>query len=154
LPDRRRWRPDQIGVYSVNSAYKSLLSLGVVQNLDGNLVIYLERLWGNNIPSKASIFGWRLLVVRLSMHMTLVRKCILVNLLNFCCPFCFRKEEDIDHLFFNCCITTLVWKSVFKLFNVEFIPIEYVCNHFKSFGAFLKNKNCTKAVHLIWIPTI
>jgi hypothetical protein len=71
--------------------------------------------------------------------MALVKKGILVNHYDFCCAFCFMDDEDIDHLFFNCRVSTHVRKIIFKWLNVDFIPFVFVCTHFTSFGALLKN---------------
>jgi hypothetical protein len=70
--------------------------------------------------------------------MILVRKGIIVNPHEFCCPFCFIEEEEIDHVFFNCSFSQQLWKKKFKWMNVDFFSFGEVWKHFISFGAFDK----------------
>jgi hypothetical protein len=49
-------------VFSDKSAYMELLNRSGTTGLDDSMVNSLELVWKNNVPSKISIFGWRLLL--------------------------------------------------------------------------------------------
>jgi hypothetical protein len=55
--DRRKWIPHGAGLFSVQSAYSSLLDLFSLEALESNTVRALKKLWITKVPSKASIFG-------------------------------------------------------------------------------------------------
>ncbi|XP_045802541.1 uncharacterized protein LOC123896163 [Trifolium pratense] len=63
--DRRRWSSNSDGSFSVRSTYMVLQDKRVGTTLDTNTVAALKRLWKNNVPSKVSVFGWRLLLEKL-----------------------------------------------------------------------------------------
>ncbi|CAJ2643768.1 unnamed protein product [Trifolium pratense] len=151
--DRVRWNIHQTGQFSVHSTYVFLLSRVVTLAIDENVVEALNQLWTNDMPSKVSIFGWRLLLSRLPTRMALAKKGVIVNPRELCCAFCFREEEDIDHVFFNCSFSQQIWKGIFVWLNVDFIPYEVCWQHFISFGALVKNKSYAKARHVIWLAT-
>jgi hypothetical protein len=60
--NRRRWVPDQTGVFSVRSAYILLQSRDVSLALDNHVLEALQQLWMSEVSSKVGIFGWRLLL--------------------------------------------------------------------------------------------
>ncbi|GAU13879.1 hypothetical protein TSUD_262060 [Trifolium subterraneum] len=106
--DRRKWIPNTVGVFSVKSVYTVLQNGLVMTEFDSNTLSALKRLWKNNVPSKISIFGWRLLLDKLPTRETLFSKGILNNTNVRNCVLCSREIEDIQHLFFHCqCLITL-----------------------------------------------
>ncbi|CAJ2631177.1 unnamed protein product [Trifolium pratense] len=151
--DSMRWIPDHSGNFSVNSAYQFLLNSVESNIVDENVVHALNQLWVNDVPSKVNVFGWRLLLVRLPTRLALVRKGIIVNHREWCCAFCYREKEDINHLFFNCSFSIRVWTNIFKWMKVTYIHFEEVWSHFNSFGALVKNNKNAKGRHLIWLAT-
>ncbi|KAH1214958.1 hypothetical protein GmHk_13G036206 [Glycine max] len=68
-------------------------------------------LWKLKIPAKSAIFAWRLIKDRLPTKMNLIRRQVVVN--DRLCPFCGLKDEEAEHLFFNCtCTLPLWWESI------------------------------------------
>ncbi|PNX76457.1 hypothetical protein L195_g038848 [Trifolium pratense] len=55
--DRRRWTADPSGNFSLNSCYHLIASNNLSDTLDDNLVMALNELRMNDIPSKISVFG-------------------------------------------------------------------------------------------------
>lgn len=53
-PDRVIWMPVESGIFSLSSALNSLRPKRVVQPL-------LRRVWRSDVPTKISIFFWRLI---------------------------------------------------------------------------------------------
>jgi hypothetical protein len=100
--DRRRWLLSSTGIFSVKSAYEGLQSRFALDCLEEGIVISLKKLWKNNVPSKISIFGWRLLLEKLPTRGSLFEKGILTNSNDRPCVFCFHNEESIAHVFIHC----------------------------------------------------
>lgn len=69
----------------------------------------LYSLWNTKVPSKVLIFGWRLLLNRLSSKMELVKPKIIYGEHNLVCPLCFIYMDDINHLFCACKVNKLVY---------------------------------------------
>ncbi|XP_045831669.1 uncharacterized protein LOC123923074 [Trifolium pratense] len=151
--DHRKWLMNHAGMFTVKSAYCFLQNRDSFLTINSNVVDALQDLWMNDVPSKVNIFGWRLLLARLPTRMALVRKGIINNPREFCCVFCFREEEDIDHLFFNCSVSIQVWKKIYKWMAVDFIPFEEGWKHFISFGDLVMSKRLAKTRHVIWLAT-
>ncbi|GAU45287.1 hypothetical protein TSUD_98760 [Trifolium subterraneum] len=145
--DRRRWGLTQTGMFSVKSTYEFFQSREVVVAIEDSVVKALQLLWLNDVPSKVSIFGWRLLLSRLPTRMALARKNIIVNLHELSCIFCGEEQEELSHLLFNCPFSQELWKRIFKWMNVNFISFDEGWKHFSAFGALLENKKFEKARH-------
>ncbi|KHN37747.1 hypothetical protein glysoja_048115, partial [Glycine soja] len=63
------------------------------------------------IPSKISVFAWRLIEDRLPTRMNLHRR--QVQLQDLRCPFCREAVEETSHLFFHCVfIQPILWESM------------------------------------------
>jgi hypothetical protein len=112
--DRRKWIPHGAGLFSVQSAYSSLLDTFSLEALEPNTVHALKKLWITKVPSKASIFGWRLLLAKLPTKEALFEKGIITTNFERCCVFCSNEVEDIPHVFFNCNLIVQVWNSIFN----------------------------------------
>jgi hypothetical protein len=111
--DRRKWIPHGAGLFSVQSAYSSLLEIFSLEALEPNTVHALKKLWITKVPSKASILGWRLLLAKLP-KVALFDKGIITSNLEKRCVFCSNEVEDIQHVFFNCNLIVQVWNSIFN----------------------------------------
>jgi hypothetical protein len=59
---------------TVKSAYMELLNMSVLVSLHDRMLVFVEMLWKNNVPSKISIFGWRLLLEKLPTREALFGK--------------------------------------------------------------------------------
>jgi hypothetical protein len=151
--DRRKWIPHAAGLFSVNSAYVSLLNRFEMDAIDPNTAQVLKKLWSTNIPSKGSVFGWRLVLEKLPTKEALFNKGIITSNFERCCVFCSIEEEDIRHVFFKCHMIHQVWEYIFKWMRVSFIDFSSVTDHFLSFGSIIRGKNSKKLRHIIWLAT-
>jgi hypothetical protein len=68
------------GNFSVKSFYNIIAAINFPDMLDYNLVIALNELWMNNIPSKIDVFGWRLLHNKLATRGKLFNKRIITDI--------------------------------------------------------------------------
>jgi hypothetical protein len=151
--DRCRWLAHTAGLFSVKTAYKALLNGQTSPVVDANSTVIFKQLWWNNVPSKVSIFGWRLLLGKLLTREALYNKGIITNNLERCCVFCFKEVEDIHYVLFNCNASRQVWNKVFRWMGVRFIPFEDIHNHFSLFSEFLQGTKNNKFRHIIWLTT-
>ncbi|MCI28702.1 putative ribonuclease H protein [Trifolium medium] len=62
------------GLFSVKSAFMYLQNMFMMDDINTSTVTALHKLWSNNVPSKVSIFGWRLLLEKLPTREALYRK--------------------------------------------------------------------------------
>jgi hypothetical protein len=151
--DRRKWIPHGAGLFSVQSAYSSLLDTFTLEPIEASKVYALKKLWKTKIPSKASIFGWRLLLGKLPTKAALFDKGIITNNFEKCCVFCSNEVEDIQHVFFNCNLIVQVWDSIFKWLGTNAIVNATVTEHFLTFGGIFKGKKTKGLRHIIWVAT-
>ncbi|PNX64830.1 hypothetical protein L195_g054221, partial [Trifolium pratense] len=77
--DRRKWLPNTAGFFTVKSAYTQLQNTYALEEIDSFTAKVLKRLWKINVPSKVSIFGWRLLLEKLPTREALFRKGVVNN---------------------------------------------------------------------------
>jgi hypothetical protein len=147
--DRRRWIPSTAGYLSVKSAYVWLQNRLVVDSIDDNTVFSLKKLWKNNVPSKVSIFGWRLLLEKLPTREALFNKGVITNHLEKCCVFCFNMEESLNHCFIDCHVTATVWREVLLWMGTSQLFASNVQHHFLLFVDLVKGKNYKCFKHLI-----
>ncbi|MCH91379.1 putative ribonuclease H protein, partial [Trifolium medium] len=132
--DRRRWKPHAAGVFSVKTAYIDLQYRFGMNELETNTVKALKTLWKNNVPSKFSIFGWRLLLEKLPTRVALYNKGIITNTHDICCVMCFKDVEDTQHIFFQCPDMLQIWNNIFNWMGIHFPSSVEGANHFIIFG--------------------
>jgi hypothetical protein len=151
--DKWKWVPGTTGIFSVKSCYSLLLQHRQVEQLDVNVLAAINKLWRNDVPSKISVFGWRLLLQRLPTRAALNRRGVLLNSHDLSCVFCSATVEDYAHLFFFCPFSTAVWVAVSRWIGKP-IPIgEEGWKHFIKFGECVKTKKGGRVRHLIWLAT-
>ncbi|PNX54946.1 ribonuclease H, partial [Trifolium pratense] len=133
--DRRKWMPNTAGFFTVKSAYVQLPNRCALEEIDSFTANVLKSLWKNNVPSKVSIFGWRLLLEKLPTRKDLFSKGVVTNNSERSCVLCFKEEEEEDthHVFVNCCVATQIWNYIFRWMDLSFISSLDVQHHFYQF---------------------
>ncbi|KAI5388523.1 hypothetical protein KIW84_074275 [Lathyrus oleraceus] len=102
------WR--SIGGFSVSFNYCRLLAVELSESvLEAEKLRLLEYLWKTNAPSKALIFGWQMVLRRLSLREELAKRHIIVGTHSIVCPFCFLLKESLDHIFLICPLSNRIW---------------------------------------------
>jgi hypothetical protein len=152
--DRRRWLPHEAGFFTVKSAYVARLDSLVMPAIDPGTVQALKHLWLNNVPSKVSIFGWRLLLERLPTRDALFNKGVITNNLEKSCAFCSNMDETLHHCFLGCHFIATVWRDVYHWMGISHLSASNVQQHFIVFGDIIKGKKCKKVKQLIWLATM
>jgi hypothetical protein len=157
VEDRHRWISTSAGIFSVKSAYIDLLNRSVMTNLEDSIVHSLKLMWKNNVPSKISIFGWRLLLEKLPTREALFDKGIIINSTDKNCAFCSNHGESIAHVFIHCNLSTNVWRRIFIWMGLNFNNSNSVQEHFLIFGDLIKSKATKvniKHCHTNWLATM
>jgi hypothetical protein len=122
-------------------------------NLDDIKVHSLELMWKNNVPSKISIFGWRLLLEKLPTRDALFNKGIITTNIEKRCVFCSTHDESISHVFIHCSFSSTVWRKVLSWMGLNLINSNSIQEHFLLFGDLIKSKANKKHRHIIWLAT-
>jgi hypothetical protein len=153
INDRRIWLASTTSKFSVNSAYLGLLNRSVTDSLDATMVISLKKLWKNNVPSKISIFSWRLLLEKLPTREALFCKGIITNSLERGCVLCSNMEESVAHVFLHCHVTVAIWQHILGWMDTGFFMTGNVQDHFIQFGDIIKVKANKRFRHVFWLAT-
>ena len=109
-----RWTLDPVHGYSVREAYRFITSSGDLVNMN-----FVDDIWHNNIPSKVSLFVWRLLHNRLPTKDNLVRRRVLHQDDAACVSGC-GNSETATHLFLECPIFSSLWSQVWHWLGISF----------------------------------
>ncbi|KAH1197534.1 putative ribonuclease H protein [Glycine max] len=111
--DEWEWLGDQTRKYSTRSAYNLILEA----SKGGQHQDWCKELWRIKIPSKISVFAWRLIEDRLPTRMNLHRR--QVQLQDLRCPFCREAVEEASHLFFHCVFIQPIWWESMSWLNLQ-----------------------------------
>ena len=71
--------------------------------------------WNLRIPPRIHIFFWLLSNNKTLTRTNLAKRKILEDI---SCLFC-AEDESVHHLFFGCCVATLMWKHLYDIFNIQ-----------------------------------
>ena len=127
IQDSWKWLLDPIHSYSVRGTHRFLTStdepmIGVVDN----------NVWHKLVPSKVSIFAWRLLQNRIPTRSNLVRIHALQPDNNMCVSGC-DIIETADHLFVGCNFFRRVWSLICHWLGISFVCPRWIKDHFIQF---------------------
>ncbi|GKU87734.1 hypothetical protein SLEP1_g2081 [Rubroshorea leprosula] len=80
-----------------------------------------KRSCGRLVPSKVSIFGWRLCLDRLPTRRNLQKRGVTFQGDNMMCGLCKKGVEEVDHLFCTCMEAWVVWAKMIKWWGMELV---------------------------------
>ncbi|XP_062099802.1 uncharacterized protein LOC133805647 [Humulus lupulus] len=101
------WRYDNLGIYTVKSAYSLLQGSASDSETSANSGFW-RRLWHLKIPPKAKNFLWQAAKECLPTRVQLQTRHVLVDPL---CPFCQTEQETIGHVLVSCDFSGLCWRQ-------------------------------------------
>ncbi|XP_024626681.1 uncharacterized protein [Medicago truncatula] len=149
LTDRWVWRLHSSQTYTVHSAYAYLTAV------DFNITAeFTQFLWLKPVPLKVNIFVWRLFLNRLATKDNL-RKRNVLEVSNVACAALCGKEEERDHLFFQCDHYGRLWLLISNWFGIVTVFHGTLFSHthqFCALGGF--SKKSTSAFTIIWISVL
>jgi hypothetical protein len=111
--DTWRWLLDPLHGYSVRGAYHFLTTPGV--HVYRHLV---DDVWHKIIPSKVSLFVWRLLRDRLPTKDNLARRQV-IQATDTTCPADCGYLKTARHLFLGCNILSSIWPLVLHWLGIS-----------------------------------
>ncbi|GKC98101.1 RNA-directed DNA polymerase, eukaryota, reverse transcriptase zinc-binding domain protein [Tanacetum coccineum] len=90
--------------------------------IDSKILAYLtpSTVWDKNIPRKANINIWRLILDRLPHKLNLSSRGIDIQAIS--CPSCNGNVESSNHIIFECNIAKDIWMLVRKWCDISFPP--------------------------------
>ena len=102
------WSFDNSSKFSVQAMYKIVSFRGIQP-------VYTPVVWSLYVPPRVHIFLWLL-----SNNKTLTRDNLAKrrSLEDLSCPFC-SDTETITHLFFDCCVASVLWKHMSSIFDIQ-----------------------------------
>ncbi|XP_058740984.1 uncharacterized protein LOC131629575 [Vicia villosa] len=96
-------------VKSCAAAIRNRSSLAYLEEAERKKLSFL---WNLEAPSKVKVLSWRMVLGRNPTRNQIKRRGILRDDNDCCCVFCFRHEEDSNHLFVDCPILDKLWEKV------------------------------------------
>lgn len=112
MSDKWVWRLHSSQRYTVHSAYSCLTAVDNTTNED-----FHQLLWLKAVPLKVDIFVWRLFLNRLATKDNLRKRDVLEANNVYCAALC-GKEEERDHLFFQCDHYGRLWLLVSRWLGI------------------------------------
>jgi len=111
--DAWRWKLEEVGVFTVQSAYKKLEGLVLREVLwrDEEKGVF-EKSWKSLAPSKVAAFAWKVLLNGVPTKVNLALRNVLAPGESLMCVLCNRKEESALHLFLYCDVASVVWLNL------------------------------------------
>lgn len=147
--DTWRWLLDPTHGYMVREAYCFLTNNGEL--VDMTLV---DDVWHKHIPSKVSLFVWRLLRNRLPTINSLVRRCIL-QLHDSACVFGCGGPKTVTHLFLGCDIFSSLWAHVWHWLGISSVHSGDFRNHFIQYTNMTGLSRVTHSfLRIIWFSSV
>ncbi|KAF6145345.1 hypothetical protein GIB67_016806 [Kingdonia uniflora] len=110
-PDRRVWKLDLIGKFSVKGAFESIRNKGQAN-------LWIKFLFRRAIHPRFFMWGWRLCHGKLPTDDNVQKKGI--TLVSRCC-LCSNNSESIHHLFWDCSFSICLWTWLEDLFKVQIL---------------------------------
>jgi hypothetical protein len=153
--DMWRWRWEDSGVFSVNSAYRRLK--GIVFNevpwREDEKGVF-ENLWKCPVPSKVVAFAWRAILNRVPTKANLALRNVLGPEVNSLCGLCNTREESVHHLFLHCEVASEAWLSLMRWLNHYFISPPNLVVHWECWLGGDRANKVKKGLGIIWLATI
>jgi len=125
---------DPIHGYTVSGTYRFLTTVD-----DQVVAGSLHDVWQKLVPTKVSLFAWRLLQDRIPTRANLARRRVIQPIDNVCVGGC-GSVETAEHLFIRCDVFRSVWYSVCLWICIPCVFPGAVMDHFFQF------------VHMVGLP--
>lgn len=125
--DKWSWTIDPSHGYSVKEAYRFIAS-----HETDSVTSIVDNVWHRHIPTKVSLFVWRLLRNRLPTRDNLLRRNILQFNNHFCVVGC-DSTETAGHLFLSCGKSNILWSLVLAWLGLSLVCHNDLRQHYTQF---------------------
>ncbi|XP_058762491.1 uncharacterized protein LOC131635875 [Vicia villosa] len=151
--DRFVWPFDPSNYYTVQSGYRFIMQDLNVIEMNSYCPQAMDLIWSAKVPSKLSIFGWRLLRDRLPTKVQLATRGIIQNEEEMLCVFCELYEEDAAHVFIRCPQLRLLWQKIFTWLDLDGQNAQDCPNHLLCCVEAYEGNMTRNRVATIWLTT-
>lgn len=127
IEDRRVWKWDDSGRYTVNSAFRGLLG-----SEDAPISDAYHSIWRCHAPNKYKFLSWLVWMGRINVSTVMQRRWPTLNLQPSRCVLCKNHGEDLDHLFLNCEFTMNLWQALLDELNLSWVQPRQVRDCFEQ----------------------
>ncbi|GAU44350.1 hypothetical protein TSUD_129240 [Trifolium subterraneum] len=149
------WSPDPEGKFSVKSAYNFLGDeLRVGEDLEEEVALVFDNIWGSPAPSKVIAFSWQLLYDRIPSRRNLEARGLLCLDMPWECVGCVGSVESTTHLFLHCPSAMKVWQEVFRWLGVVIVIPPSMLVLFELVRGSARNKKTRLGFLMIWHASI
>lgn len=107
------WRSTISGSFLVKSAWDHVRSKGQPLGWE-------KPIWKTYFQPRFSVFGWRLLHLRLPTDEVVRKKGVFIVP---CCELCLAVEESLHHIFWECPFSTTMWVRFVSIFDFSWTGI-------------------------------
>lgn len=153
--DRWWWLPEDSGIFSINSSYRVLVDMVLLEDgLSEEVEESFAKLWKSPAPSKVVTFSWLEIIDRIPTRSNLAWRHVLAPGESRECVFCAHGEETSTHLFVHCEVAVLIWRKLMDWLEVSFITPQHLLIHFDCWNAACNSRRLLKAFKLIWHAVI
>jgi len=108
------WALDKKKQFTTKSLYRLLTDRGVSSRVAGYI-------WRSKVPLKIKFFLWQILNNKLQVAVSLVKRGWKGPSSSYLCG-CL---EDLDHIFFKCHLSKLVWAVIVEIFDLQSYPTSW-----------------------------
>lgn len=148
--DSWNWVAESSGMFSVKSAYQTILAESITTE-DHDI---FKIIWSIPAPPKVLFFAWRLLNRGLPTVDNLARWNILIGEHETRCIFCKVDIETTTHIFCTCLLIDRVWKHFIFWLNCPAPLPRQINEHFSFLPAPIQNKSEAETWHTVWLATM
>ena len=124
--DIRVWGFDDLGLFSVNSAYECIAH--PTRSSQNDVFSYLWKI--KTFPNVLTT-AWRVLIGRIPTRENLSSRGVIMN--TILCAMCELKEETCQHTFIECDAAQRVWVLCFIWIGIVSVQQNAILSHFESF---------------------
>ncbi|XP_057770677.1 uncharacterized protein LOC130990461 [Salvia miltiorrhiza] len=107
-----RWKLSPEGLFTVKTAYKAIFNQGAPPTQSKNGVF--STIWNTPAMHKAKSTAWRIINGRIATCDNLLKRNVPIPNSEMLCVFCKTHNEDADHLFFSCQMSSEIWYNLFR----------------------------------------
>lgn len=144
-----RWRLGEDGVFTVNSCYKLLEGLWLVDGeLNGLEKVVFDYLW-KSLGSKVLAFVWATLLNRIPTRGNLAAGGVLEEDSSRSCVLFRVRDETEVHLFLHCEEVQRVWKKLMSWLNCNLIIPNNLLMHLKCWSKAVSTEKLRQGFWLI-----
>lgn len=139
------WVKEEESAFSVKSCFNVISASNCTDSMDPSHETTFGALWSSLVPMKIKVFSWKSHLNRLTTIDLLHARGITSSPHDLPCILCFRVEENLQHIFFECGAVLKIWEVInswtgVPLLDGENITCSFLVTRKSLRGKVKKNK--------------